>query len=354
MMYIILAILAFGLLIVIHELGHFAAAKAFHVKVLEFSVGMGPRLFKKQGRETLYSLRALPIGGSCLMEGEDAETGDTRSFTAQPRWKRFIILVAGALMNFLAGALVIFLLVSQASSFSGTTLTGLADGFPLQGEEGLLPGDTIVSINGERLYYLEDFAVFMSLAGNKPVDLVINRGGRTIQRNDFPLVLREYTQDGETVVRYGVTFNTIEATVGAKVKYAAYKTMNFVRLIRVSLSMLVSGSAGLKDLSGPVGIVSAINQVGQNQSVPLSERLANIAYFCAFIAINLAVFNLLPIPALDGGRIFFMAVTFVVEKLTRKHIDPKYEGYVHTAGFVLLMGLMLIVMFNDVVKLFNG
>lgn len=351
-MYIIIAILAFGFLIAIHELGHFMAAKAFNVKVVEFSMGMGPRLLKKQGKETLYSLRALPIGGSCLMEGEDEETPDPRSFTAQARWKRFIILVAGSFMNFLAGALVVLILVSQAASFSGNTLMGLADGFPRKGEDGLMVGDQIVSINGERIYYLNDFVMFMSLAGDKPVDLVVLRNGEKIIYGNFPLQKRLYP--GETVPRYGVSFNKIDASFGEKLKYAGYTTMNFMRMTRVSLSMLFSGAAGLQDLSGPVGIVSAINQVGQDTTATTGEKLMNVANFCAFIAVTLAVMNLLPIPALDGGRIFFMIVTYLIEKIIRRHINPKYEGYIHTAGFVLLLGLMAVVMVNDVVKLFHG
>jgi regulator of sigma E protease len=351
-MYIIIAILAFGFLIAIHELGHFMAAKAFQVKVLEFSIGMGPRLLKKQGKETLYSLRALPIGGSCMMEGEDAETDDARSFTAQARWKRFIILFAGAFMNFVAGALIVLVLVSQFSGFVGNTVTALADGFPSDGQSSLMTGDKILSVNGEKIYYSRDFSMFMSLAGGKPVDLVVLRNGEKTTLDNYTLEPRDY--DGNGVKRYGLTFNKIDATVGEKLKYSGYTTLNFVRLTRVSLSMLFSGSAGLKDLSGPVGIVSAINQVGQDPTSTTAEKLMNVANFCAFIAVTLAVMNLLPLPALDGGRIFFMAVTFIIERISRRHIDPKYEGYVHAAGFVLLLGLMAVVMFNDIVKLFNG
>jgi regulator of sigma E protease len=354
-MYIVIAILVFGVLILIHELGHFTAAKAFGVRVNEFSMGMGPILLKKQGKETLYSLRAFPIGGSCMMEGEDSESEDSRSFTAQKRWKRFIILVAGAFMNFLAGVVVILLLVSQMNGFVGTTVTELAEGFPLEGASGLMEGDKLVSLNGERLYYSNDFLNFLSLSGGKPVDLVLERGGEKITLEDFPLAPHEYVNDnGEKVLRYGITFDVIEANAGTKLNYAAYQTYNYVRLIRVSLTQLVTGTVGIKDLSSPVGIVSAINQIGQSDDYSLSEKLLTIANFSAFIAINLAVVNLLPIPALDGGRIFFMIITFFIEKISRRRLNPKYEGYIHTAGFVLLMGLMLFVMVNDVVKIVNG
>lgn len=353
-MYIVIAILAFGFLIAIHELGHFLAAKAFNVKVVEFSIGMGPKLFKKQGKETLYSLRALPIGGSCLMEGEDEETPDPRSFTAQARWKRFIILVSGAFMNFVAGALIALIIFSQAPAFSSNTITAFADGFPHKGEDGLLEGDKIISVNGEAIYYSDDFRLFMSLANDKPVDLVVLRNDEKITMNNFPLIRQEYTDNGVKTLRYGLTFGNTEATFGEKLKYASYKTLNYVRITRVSLSMLVSGSAGIKDMAGPVGIVSIINQIGQDKTATTADKLFSIANFCAYIAVTLAVMNLLPIPALDGGRIFFMIVTYLIEKIIRRHINPKYEGYVHTAGFVLLLGLIAVVMVNDVVKLFNG
>jgi regulator of sigma E protease len=351
-MYIVIGIIVFGILIAVHELGHFMAAKACNVKVLEFSIGMGPRLLKKQGKETLYSLRALPIGGSCLMEGEDEDTPDPRSFTAQKRWKRFIILIAGAAMNFILGAIIVFLLFSQASGFVGTKVTELADGFPLQGENGLMPGDRLVSINGERLFYIDDFATFMMLAGDKPVDLVVDRGGKTITLADFPLKRQEYTIDGVKQLKYGITFNQLEGTTGEKLKYSAYTTMNFVRLVRVSLVQLFSGHIGMNELSGPVGIVSTMNQAAEGRS--FGAAMYNIAYIGALIAVNLAVMNLLPIPALDGGRIFFMIVTYFIEKISRRHVDPKYEGYIHTAGFMLLLGLMCVIMVNDVVKIVHG
>lgn len=353
-MYIILAIIAFGILIIVHELGHFMAAKSFGVKVVEFSVGMGPRLLKKQGKETLYSLRALPVGGSCLMEGEDEETPDPRAFTAQKRWKRFIILFAGAFMNLLLGAIVVLVLVTQVKGFVGTTITELVDGFPSFGASSLEVGDRIASINGEKLYYSDDFSTFLSLAKGAPVDIVVERDGKMLDLGKVPLAKHDYVVDGVTVNRYGVTFNQIPATAGEKVKYAGYTTMNFVRLIKVSIGMLVNGSAGVKDLSSPIGIVSAVNQVGQSKDLTTGEKLYNIAYFFSFIAVNLAVFNLLPIPALDGGRIFFMLVSYLIEKIIRRKLDPKYEGYVHAAGFVLLMGLMLVVMVNDVARLFHG
>jgi regulator of sigma E protease len=353
-MYIIIAIIAFGFLIAIHELGHFVAAKLCGVRVNEFAIGMGPAILKKQGKETLYALRLLPIGGFCAMEGEDGDSEDPRAFSSQARWKRLIILAAGAFMNFLVGFIVVIILCMQMHSFVGTTITDLADGFPNAGADGLMVGDTIVALDGERLYYSSDFSTFIARDTDGQVDLEIIRNGDKIQLEDFPLEMREYTDaDGQTRLRYGITFNSIEGTFGQQLKYSTYTTMNFVRLIRVSLSDLFHGAVGLKDLSGPVGIVSVINDVG-NASAEVSDAISNIAYLFAFIAVNLAVMNMLPLPALDGGRIFFLIVTWIIERISRRRLNPKYEGYIHAAGLVLLMGLMVVVMISDVVKIING
>ena len=350
-MYILLAILAFGILIASHELGHFLAAKACGVRVNEFAIGMGPTLLKKQGKETKYSLRLLPIGGFCAMEGEDEESEDPRAFSSQKPWKRFIILVAGAAMNFLLGLIIVIIIFSQYNYFAGNTVTSLLDGFPLSNE--LHVGDTVYSIDGERIHYADDFSTFMSRAGGEPVDMVVVRDGEKVVLDNLPLKLTEYNINGQIVMRYGITFNTIEAGFKDKLDYSWYTATNFVRLVRISLTDLITGNVGVKDLSGVVGIVDTINDVGA-ASKTTSDALLNIAYLCAFIAVNLAVMNMLPIPALDGGRVFLLIVTAIIEKLTGKKIDPKYEGYIHAIGMVLLLALMAYVMFNDIVRLIHG
>ena len=349
-MYIIFAIIAFGVLIAVHEVGHFSAAKALGVKVNEFAIGMGPKLLRKQGKETLYTLRALPIGGFCAMEGENESSEDSRSFTAQKRWRRVVILAAGGVANLIVCFVIIVVLVSGYDDFVGTTLTGLFDGFPNEGVHGLMAGDTLVSINGERLYYVDDVNLFLGLSKSGQVDLVIRRDGETITLNKFPLEKREYMLNGELQLKYGLQFNVIEATAWGKLKYSCYTTMNYVRLIRVSLAQIFSGAAGVRDLSGPVGIVDAMNTIGQESTTVLAG-IGNIVGFMAFIGVNLAVVNLLPIPAMDGGRILFLFITWVIEKILRRHLDPKYEGYIHTTALVLLMGLMVFILVNDVVKI---
>jgi len=371
-MFIVLAILAFGIIIAIHELGHYLSAKLLNVKVNEFAIGMGPKLLKKQGKETLYTLRALPFGGFCSMEGEheEDEDPDPRSFLSQKRWKRIVILASGSIANFIFALIIVFIMTAGAQGFTGTTITSI-DGFPTEGTYGLLEGDTVISVNGERVFYANDFFLLMQLSTlnrnyttaiedgtevrKTHLDFVIKRNGELIEMKAFPMTLREYESNGETVLRYGlsVRFDSIEATFIEKVKASFYQMYNFMRMIRLSLAMLFSGSASLSDISGPVGIVSAMNTVGQ-QAPNVWAAILDIISFTAFIGVNVAIINLLPIPAMDGGRILFVLLTWVIEKVTRRHLDPKYEGYINTGAFVLLIGLMVIVLYNDVMRIIGG
>ena len=352
-LYIVFAVLMFGVLIAVHEFGHFFTAKLLGVKVNEFAIGMGPAIFKKQKGETLYALRVFPIGGFCSMEGEDEVTGDPRAFTAQKVWKRFIILAAGSAMNFIVGVIIILIIYSSAKGFYSPVITEFMDGFPLEGEEGLMVGDRILSIDGERIYMYSDLSMFFPRGNGENFDLVIKRDGKKIKLDDFPMQLKEYEYQGKTALHYGLVFATEKATFGAKLKNSFLNSIDFVRLVRVSLADLIDGRAGMKDLSGPIGIVGYMTQMGEESS-NTREAIENLFYFAALIAINLAVMNLLPLPALDGGRIFFMLVTWVVEKLIRRKINPKYEGYIHAAGLVLFMALMVFVAYSDIARLITG
>jgi len=351
-MYIIIAILIFGILIATHELGHFLVAKACGVKVLEYSIGMGPAILKKQGRETLYSLRLLPIGGYCSMEGEDEDSEDPRAFSNQAAWKRFLILVAGAAMNFIVGFILILLVFSQASAFSTPTITGFMDGCPYEGEQGFMEGDTIYKINGHRIYFSTNVSTYLSRSG-ETVDIVLIRDGEKVKLDDYELKTLEYEVNGETLIRYGFYFGVEETGLGAYLRYSWYSAIDFVRLVWLSLSDLVTGAVSVKEVSGVVGIVDMINDVGR-ESGSFYDAMLNIGYLGAFIAINLAVMNLLPIPALDGGRVLFLIVNAVAQFIFRRRIDSKYEGYVHAAGLVLLLGFMAYVMYNDIVRLIAG
>lgn len=355
-LYVLLAIVIFGVLIGIHEWGHFAAARVCGVKVLEFSMGMGPLLWQKESKKgTMISLRALPIGGFCAMEGEDEDSEDPAAFNNAAAWKRLLILVAGAAMNFLFGLVLILLVFTQLDAFSTPVITSFMEGCPYEGEDGLMVGDLFWEINGERIYFSTDVSTYLERRTGDMSDIVVIRDGEKVTLSDYPMTPQEYIdeQTGQTVLRYGLYFGVQETGVGAKLKYAWYCALDFVRMVRLGLTDLITGAVGMKQMTGVVGIVDMIADVG-TQSATTADAFLNIAYLSAFIAINLAVMNLLPLPALDGGRVFFLLVTWVLERILRRRIEPKYEGYINTAGLVALMGLMVYVMYNDVARLIGG
>jgi len=352
MLYILVAVLIFGILIATHELGHFSAAKLLGVQVNEFSIGMGPAIIKRTKGDTLYSLRVLPIGGYCAMEGEDEESDDPRAFGNAATWKKMIILVAGAAMNFVTGLLLCMVLVVPIQALVQPVIVGFAEGFPLEGESGLMVGDRILEIDGERIYRYDDVTMFFSRNNSQTMDLVVERNGEHVVLDDLPFYPREYTVDGQVVLRYGVNFQVEEASFADKLHEGWFMAWDFVRLVRLSIMDLISGAAGFRDLSGPVGIVDVMTDVG-SESGSASAAAFNLAYLSALIAVNLAVMNLLPLPALDGGRILFLLLNTLLYGLFRKKIDPKYEAYVHMAGLAALMTLMIMVTVSDVGKLFG-
>lgn len=349
-LYIIVAILLFGVLIIVHELGHFTAAKACGVKVEEFAVGMGPAILKKKKGETQYSLRCIPFGGFCAMAGEDEESHDPRAFTNQAAWKRIIILAAGSFMNFVLGLVIMLILYSNAGMFRAPVLADFMEGCPYESEEGLQTGDRFYSIDGHRIYQYYNVSEFLS-KGDGSYDLVLIRDGKKIKLEDFKLVPLEY--EGQETKMYGFYFGFDEATFGTKVQNAWNSCMEFGRMVWMGLGELVSGNVGVKELSGPVGIVDMMAETGE-QAETTADAFYGIFYFCAFIAVNLALMNMLPIPALDGGRIFLLLVTWLIETVTKKKLNPKYEGYIHAGGMILLLGLMAFVMLNDIIRIVTG
>ena len=353
LIYILAAILIFGLLIAVHEFGHFITAKLCGVRVNEFSIGMGPLIWKKEKGETLYSFRAFPVGGFCAMEGEDEDTGDERSFVRQGFFKKFLILAAGSLMNFLSGVLILLVLYSSATAFMVDTVAGLAPEFERTGENGLMEGDRFYKVDGYRTYVSGDARLFLSYADDS-VDIEVVRDSRHIVLED---VRRQtYTSmDGTPYTGFGVYVvpEAIPANLGVKLQYTWYQAIDFVQTVWFSLAQLVTGGAGMEDMSGPVGIVSTITQVGTEaqESGGVLAALRSILYFGALLAVNLAVMNLLPIPALDGGRIFFLLIDAIALLLFKRTVPEKYQAFVNTAGFVLLMGFMLLITFKDVFRI---
>jgi len=353
-MTILFAILLFSLLIFVHELGHFICAKLSGVQVNEFAMFMGPAIWKKQIGETLYSIRCIPIGGYCAMEGEDEDTDNPRSFQKAAWWKRLIILVAGSAMNFLAGLLILLVIYLPSEAFITPVIDFVEPGCAFAGEQGIQAGDRILEVDGEKVYVQGDFSTIIAINGGDVHDLVLQRNGEQVVLNDLLMEKREFTEaDGTTSLRYGFSFSIEEADLGDKLSYVWNTAMDTVRMVRLSFQMLFTGKAGFSDLSGPVGIVSQMSEVAESSETTLLAVM-NLLSFGSFIAINLAVMNLLPIPALDGGRVAALLITVAIEKITRKKLNPKYEGYIHGAGMILLLGLMAIVMFKDIFVLFRG
>jgi regulator of sigma E protease len=351
-MVIIIAILAFGVLIAVHELGHFFAAKAFGVKVEEFALGMGPTIFKKQGKETLYSLHLLPFGGFCAMEGEDEEMDSPRAFTSQKAWKRVVILCAGAFMNFVAGLLILCIVFAPAQGFIAPQINSFED-YATVDDYGLQVGDRFVELDGEKILLQSDFSTILAMNPGDRHDLVVERDGELVYLDDFFMERHEVIhEDGIKSMMFGFSFKLEEATLGNRLRNVCYTAIDWIRTVGWSLRMIVNGQAGLSDMSGPVGIVQQMGAVADS-SPTLLDAVLNMLYFGAFIAVNLAVMNLLPIPALDGGRVVSLLLTTLIEKITGKKLDPKYEGYIHGAGMILLLGLMAVIMFKDIIFIFK-
>lgn len=349
-MTIVFAILLFSLLIFVHELGHFLTAKLFKVQVNEFSMFMGPALYKKQVGETLYSIRCIPVGGYCAMEGEDTDTDNPNSFQKAKWWKRLIILFAGAAMNFITGFLLMAIVFAPAKQFVTPVIAEAEPGCTVVAEDRLHVGDRILKIDGEKIYVQSDVSMILSLNAGDVHDLVVERNGEKVELND--LKMEKHIFGDEKTPRYGFSFSVEDANFGNKLGYAWNNCLNVVRSVRLSLQMLFSGQAGIQDVSGPVGIVQIMSETA-NASETRLDALMNMLYFGAFIAINLGVMNLLPIPALDGGRILGLVLTTGIEKVTGKKIDPKYEGYIHGAGMVLLLALMAVILFKDIFAIFR-
>ena len=352
-MTVVLAILLISILIVVHELGHFATAKLFGVQVNEFSVFMGPAIWKKQIGETLYAIRCIPIGGYCAMEGESEDTDNERSLQKAAWWKRLIIFAAGSGVNFIAGLLLTAIVLVPVQRLGAPVISQIEDGCALAGEHGIQVGDRILEVDGEKIYVQSDFSTILSLNGGDVHDLVLERNGEKVVLDDFLMEKRIFDNgDGTTGLRYGFSFSLEEATFAKKLEYVWNSSLDTVRMVRLSLKMLLTGKAGLADMSGPVAIVQVMSETAAQSETGL-DALLSLLSFGAFLSINLAVMNMLPVPALDGGHIVCLLITTVVEGITKKKIDSKYEAFLHNIGMILLLGLTAVIMFKDIFGLFK-
>ena len=360
LLYILLVILLFGVLIAIHEFGHFFTAKLLGVKVNEFAIGMGPVIWqsrKKEGEpwegdQTLYSLRLFPVGGYCAMEGEDEDTGDPGAFSRQAGWKKIIILCAGSFMNFVLGLLITVVLFLGVTQARVPVITQFADGFQHEGVDGLMVGDRIVKVDGHGIWLYADVQTYLSRNDGNGVDLVVERDGERITLDDFPMGRYDYEYEGGKNYGFGLIFGQIDKlSILERIGQGFAQTIDFVRMVWMSLGDLVTGKVAVSELSGVIGVVDVVSEAGAaSDSVGLGVQ--NVFYFMALIAVNLAVMNMLPIPALDGGRVFFVLLNGLIYLVSRRRIPEKYEGYVHAGAFVVLMVLMAAVALHDVWNIF--
>ena len=353
-MTIAFAILLFSFLIFIHELGHFVAAKLSGVQVNEFAVFMGPAIFKWQRGETQYSIRCIPIGGYCAMEGEDEDSDNPRAFGKAKWWKRVIILIAGAAMNFLAGLLIFGILYLPGNQVVVPEITEFTDCCIFNTEDGLHVGDEILEIDGEKIYVNNDLSLILDLNPTKNHDITVLRDGKKLDFKNLEMAHTHVDENGKEYLHYGIAFGKLkEADFLDKLNYTWKMSLDTVRTVRISLQMLLRGQAGIGDMTGPGGIVQMMSDSAA-QTETTSDAIMTMLYFGGFIAINLAVMNLLPLPALDGGRLVALLLTTAVEKVTRKKINPKYEGYIHGIGMILLLILMAVIFFKDIIMIFKG
>ncbi len=337
-LFILLAILMFGFLIFIHEFGHYTAARIFCVSIKEFAIGMGPKLFSRVSGKTgiRYSLRALPIGGYVAMVGEDEESDDPGALCAKPVWQRIIITAAGAAMNLLVGFLVMTVLVSF-STFGGTVVADFFEG-ATSPSYGLQVEDRIVKIDGTRVHTATDLVYTIMHDARGPVDVTVERGGQLLVLQDvqFP----SFSEAGHIYGDRDFYVYAVEKTPLSIAHQAFWQSFNTVQMIWDSLYDLVFGEYTVEDLSGPVGVTQAITEAAEQGSY-------NFGFMFVFISVNLGIFNLLPLPALDGGRLFFQ----FIELIFRRPINRTVEGYIHFAGIMLLMLLMVFVTFQDISKI---
>lgn len=327
----IAAIFVFLMVVVIHEFGHFAVAKSVGIKVNEFAIGMGPKLYQKKKGETEYTLRLLPIGGYVKMEGEDESSTDPRSFNNVSVLARIGVVVAGALMNFML-AIIVLSIVSYGAGMPTNTIEETIVGSPAQ-TAGIISGDTIISVNDNKTDSWNKVAESISMSNpDDEIKVQVKRNGK-----NTTIMVKPVVEDGNTII--GIK-PTSEKSFSSAIRGGFEKTGMFLKLMFEFVGMIFQGKVSTNDLSGPVGVVREIGNAAQ-------LGIYNVLYILGFISINLGFFNLLPIPALDGSRIVFL----LIELVRGKPIDPNKEGFIHMIGFVLLISLMLLVTYKDIIKI---
>lgn len=345
---ILFALIIFSVIVLFHELGHFLLAKRGGIRVNEFALGMGPILFSKQIGETVYAVKLLPFGGSCAMEGEDGEPGEPGkapepgSFGAASVWTRISVVAAGPIFNFILAYLMALVMIGSAGYDS--TVVDIIPGSAAEAA-GMEDGDRITSLGGSRTYLYREVSLYSTLHQGETAEVHFERDGERYQITLTPM----QSENGAYLYGFSKSVSREKGTVLETVGYSAAEVRYWMKTTVESLSMLIHGKVGLNEMSGPVGIVDAIGETYEaSRADGWFYVMLNMLVMAVLLSVNLGVMNLLPLPALDGGRLVFL----LIEAVRGKALPPEKEGMVHYIGFLCLMGLMVLILFHDVYKIF--
>lgn len=345
---VIIALLVFGAIIFFHEFGHFLLAKKNGIYVNEFAVGMGPTLFSFTKKETKYSLKLIPMGGYCMMLGEEEDVDDEHSFSTKSVWARLSVVLAGPVFNFILAFLLAVILIA-VNGYDAPEIGYFSEDSPAK-EVGLEEGDVITSFNGHRIYNYREILVYMQLEQKgEEIALTVERDGEELSYTITPVMTENGYKMGIAPTSYK------KAGLIDVLKYSVLELRYQIKSTILSLEYLITGKLGMKNLSGPVGIVSMMSDTidqakesaGGDVATAVINVVLNMLNFCILLSANLGVMNLLPLPALDGGR----TVLLLFEAIFKKKLPAEKEAFVNMLGFMLLIGLMIVVMFQDVAKI---
>ncbi len=330
----LVAVLLFLVLIIIHEFGHFIAAKLLGVRVNEFAVGFGPKLFSKKLGETNYAFNLVPLGGYCAMEGEDESSEDSKAFCNKKPWRRFLIVIMGAVFNLLLGLIIVAVILAPSKAFTSTVIAEFDEKAQSQ-TSGLQIDDKIIEVDGRKIFTTYDLSYAFTNIDDGKIDITVLRDGKEKEIKDVAFKTQEV--DGISYLTVDFKVYGIKKTVGSYIKQTVSTAISYCAVVWRSLIDMISGKYGISAVSGPVGVTVAIANAAR-------MSLMNLLPIMALITINLGIFNLLPIPALDGGRLLFI----LIEMIARKPVPQKYESAVHAAGFILLIGFMVLIAAKDI------
>lgn len=335
----LVAIICFLLLIVIHEFGHFIAAKSLKVKVNEFSIGFGPTLFRKKGKETEYSLRLIPFGGFCAMEGEDETSSDENAFCNKAPWRRLVIVSMGAIFNLIFGIVLIAVSLIPQTRYASTTVAKFENYATSNAVGGLMVNDEIVEIDGRNIYTVNDLSYNFTAVKDGKMDMTVVRNGEKVELKDVTFATENY--EGYNIISLDFKVYPIQPTFSSFISQTGKTALSYSQTVLYTVVDLIGGRYGINEISGPVGVTAALGEVAKTGILDMLPMIA-------LITINLGIFNLFPIPALDGGRIVFI----LFEMIFRKPVPQKYERWVHAGGMAVLILFMVFVMVKDILMFF--